>query len=111
MEDLWVLCWTIFLNNKLLYKRTIQVALYMILPQQNQAVADYTTLKFSDEFNTDGAPDPAKWSYDLGTGSGVGVMAQTYTNSSDNVIVAGGNLKITAKKVGTGGTVSIEIRR
>jgi hypothetical protein len=33
-----------------------------------QAVADYTTLKFSDEFNTDGAPDPAKWSYDLGTG-------------------------------------------
>jgi hypothetical protein len=36
-----------------------------------QAVADYTTLKFSDEFNTDGAPDPAKWSYDLGTGSEV----------------------------------------
>jgi beta-glucanase (GH16 family) len=29
----------------------------------------------------------------------VGVMVkQTYTNSSDNVIVAGGNLKITAKK-------------
>jgi hypothetical protein len=41
-----------------------------------QAVADYTTLKFSDEFNTDGAPDPAKWSYDLGTGSGVGVMVK-----------------------------------
>jgi hypothetical protein len=82
----------------------------MILPQQNQAVADYTTLKFSDEFNTDGAPDPAKWSYDLGTVLEVGVMA-AYTNSSDNVIVAGGNLKITAKKVGTGGSVSIEIRR
>jgi hypothetical protein len=30
--------------------------------------------------------------------------AQTHTNSSDNVIVAGGNLKITAKKVGTGYT-------
>jgi hypothetical protein len=34
-----------------------------------QAVADYT-LKFSDEFNTDGAPDPSKWTYDLGTGNG-----------------------------------------
>jgi hypothetical protein len=41
-----------------------------------QAVADYTTLKFSDEFNTDGAPDPAKWSYDLGTGLEVGVMVK-----------------------------------
>jgi hypothetical protein len=41
-----------------------------------QAVADYTTLKFSDEFNTDGAPDPSKWSYDLGTGLEVGVMVK-----------------------------------
>jgi beta-glucanase (GH16 family) len=73
-----------------------------------QAVADYTTLKFSDEFNIDGAPDPAKWSYDLGTGDGGwgNGEAQTYTNSSDNVIVAGGNLKITAKKVGSGYTSS-----
>jgi hypothetical protein len=77
-----------------------------------QAVADYTTLKFSDEFNTDGAPDPAKWSYDLGTGSGVGNgEAQTYTNSSDNVIVAGGNLKSLPKKSWWLYFVSIEIRR
>ena len=27
---------------------------------------DYTNLVWSDEFNTDGAPDPAKWTYDLG---------------------------------------------
>jgi beta-glucanase (GH16 family) len=73
-----------------------------------QAVADYTTLKFSDEFNTDGAPDPAKWSYDLGTGDGGwgNGEAQTYTNSSDNVIVAGGNLKSLPKKVGSGYTSS-----
>jgi beta-glucanase (GH16 family) len=83
------------------------LAWYMILPQQNQRkVADYTTLKF-DEFNTDGAPDPSKWTYDLGTGDGGwgNGEAQTYT-SSDNVIVAGGNLKITAKKVGSGYTSS-----
>jgi hypothetical protein len=49
------------------------LAWYMILPTKpTQAVADYTTLKFSDEFNTDGAPDPAKWSYDLGTVLGLG---------------------------------------
>jgi beta-glucanase (GH16 family) len=33
------------------------------------------------------------------------MVKQTYT-SSDNVIVAGGNLKITAKKVGSGYTSS-----
>ena len=26
-------------------------------------------LIWSDEFNTDGAPDPAKWGYDIGTGN------------------------------------------
>jgi hypothetical protein len=29
-------------------------------------------LKFSDEFNVDGAPDATKWSYDLGTGDNMG---------------------------------------
>ena len=64
---------------------------------------DYAVLKFSDEFNTDGAPDATKWTYDLGTGTdGWGNNeAQSYTNASDNVIVAGGSLKITAKKVGS----------
>lgn len=67
---------------------------------------DYIVLKFSDEFNTDGAPDATKWTYDLGTGTaGWGNNeAQSYTNASDNVIVAGGSLKITAKKVGSGYT-------
>jgi hypothetical protein len=56
----------------LLQANNTGLAWYMIFTttKPTQAVADYTTLKFSDEFNTDGAPDPAKWSYDLGTGSG-----------------------------------------
>ncbi|MEZ7504416.1 family 16 glycosylhydrolase [Flavobacterium sp. Arc2] len=84
------------------------LAWYMIFTttKPTQAVTDYTTLKFSDEFNTDGAPDPAKWSYDLGAGGWGNSELQTYTNSSDNVIVAGGSLKITAKKVGVGYTSS-----
>ena len=66
--------------------------------------ANYTVLKFSDEFNVDGAPDPTKWGYDLGAGGWGNAEAQTYTNAADNVIVQGGNLKITAKKSGTGYT-------
>lgn len=66
---------------------------------------DFTVLKFSDEFNKDGAPDPAVWLYDLGTGSnGWGNNEeQNYTNSSKNIKVEGGNLVITAIKESSGG--------
>lgn len=60
-------------------------------------VTDYTNLVWSDEFNTDGAPDSSKWGYDLGAGGWGNGEAQHYTNSANNVIVQGGNLKITAK--------------
>ncbi|MFA9190095.1 family 16 glycosylhydrolase [Flavobacterium sp. FZUC8N2.13] len=66
-------------------------------------VVDYTDLIWSDEFNTDGAPDSSKWGYDLGTGQdGWGNNeSQSYTQAADNVIVSNGTLKITAKKVGS----------
>ena len=66
---------------------------------------DYTNLVWSDEFNTEGAPDAAKWGYNLGTGdNGWGNNEkQNYTNSATNVIVQGGSLKITAKKETSGG--------
>ncbi|MEO7976325.1 glycoside hydrolase family 16 protein [Flavobacterium sp.] len=66
---------------------------------------DYTNLIWSDEFNTDGAPDATKWGYNLGTGdNGWGNNEkQNYTNSPVNVIIQGGNLKITAKKESSGG--------
>ncbi|MDX6181744.1 family 16 glycosylhydrolase [Flavobacterium sp. Fl-77] len=73
-------------------------------PTQNQAV-DYTNLVFSDEFNTDGAPDATKWGFDTGRGDngwGNGEK-QNYTTANTNVIVQGGNLKITAKKEASGG--------
>jgi beta-glucanase (GH16 family) len=55
-------------------------------------------LVFSDEFNVDGAPNPAKWGYDIGTGSGGwgNNELQYYTNRPQNVIVQGGVLKIMA---------------
>ena len=68
-----------------------------IVPVQDPVV-DYTNLVFQDEFNIDGAPDATKWGYDLGAGGWGNAELQNYTNSVDNVVVQGGNLKITAKK-------------
>lgn len=57
-------------------------------------------LIWSDEFDTAGAPDAAKWNYDIGTGSsGWGNNEQQYyTNRAENVTVSNGTLKITARK-------------
>ena len=66
----------------------------------------FTDLVWEDDFNTDGAPDSTKWTYDLGTtdifgNTGWGNQeAQSYTDNAENVIVEGGSLKITAKKEG-----------
>ena len=78
-------------------------------PVQNTGPeVDYTNLVWSDEFNTDGAPDATKWNYDLGKGpnnDGWGNNEkQNYTQAASNVIVQGGSLKITAKKEASGGT-------
>ena len=54
-------------------------------------------LKWSDEFDTDGPPDPSKWGYDLGAGGWGNAELQNYTNRTDNSIVSNGTLKITAK--------------
>ncbi|MEO6253586.1 MAG: family 16 glycosylhydrolase [Ferruginibacter sp.] len=57
-------------------------------------------LVFSDEFNTNGAPDPAKWGYETGTGSGGwgNNELEYYTTRPENSIVQGGVLKIIALK-------------
>ncbi len=67
-------------------------------------------LIWSDEFNSDGAPNSANWTYDLGAGGWGNNEAQTYTNSSTNVIVEGGFLKITAKADGNGGYTSTRLK-
>lgn len=54
-------------------------------------------LKWSDEFDVDGPPDPTKWGYDLGAGGWGNQELEYYTNRTDNSIVSNGTLKITAK--------------
>ena len=60
----------------------------------------YNTLVWSDEFDVDGAPNPATWTYDLGAGGWGNNEVQTYTDDPENVVVEGGMLKITAKSEG-----------
>jgi len=62
-----------------------------------------TTPVWAEEFSYTGAPDAANWYYDIG-GSGWGNNElQYYTNSTDNAVVAGGVLKITARNEAMGG--------
>ncbi len=69
-------------------------------------------LVWSDEFNTDGAPDPAKWGYDIGNGNnGWGnEESQYYTDRSKNVSIANGILKITAIKENYSGSAYTSAR-
>lgn len=57
---------------------------------------EYTNLIWSDEFNIDGAPDPANWTMELGNEGGWGNEELQYYRA-ENAIVEGGFLKITAK--------------
>ncbi len=52
---------------------------------------------WSDEFNTDGAPDATKWGYDIG-GTGWGNNELQYYTNGLNTAVNGGILKIEARK-------------
>jgi len=65
---------------------------------------EYTDLVWSDEFDTDGAPNASNWTYDLGAGGWGNGEAQTYTSDAANVSVSDGTLKITAKAEGAGYT-------
>lgn len=66
----------------------------------------YNDLVWEDEFDVNGAPDAANWTYDLGNGTdGWGNQEiQSYTSNAENVIVEDGFLKITAKADGSGYT-------
>ena len=70
----------------------------------------YNDLVWEDDFNTDGAPNPANWTYDLGAGGWGNQEVQTYTNNSENAKVDGGSLIITAKSNGSGGYTSARLK-
>ncbi|TYP74370.1 glycoside hydrolase family 16 protein [Aquimarina intermedia] len=84
---------------------------FIITNKEESFQTTFNSLLWSDEFDVEGAPNSANWSYDLGTGTngwGNG-EAQTYTNDPGNVSVQGGLLRITAKAE-NGGYTSARIK-
>ena len=68
------------------------------------------SLFWSEEFNVNGAPDPAKWGYDLGAGGWGNAELEYYTNRTDNAIVQDGVLKIKAMKENYSGSAYTSAR-
>lgn len=67
---------------------------------ETQNVITKTNLVMQEEFDTNGAPNPALWSYNIGTGNnGWGNNElQYYTDRPENIVVEDGMLKITARR-------------
>jgi beta-glucanase (GH16 family) len=95
----------------LIYKRKLKLvaklfsmSLILIISScennETQTVTTMNNLVWQDDFNTDGAVDATKWSYNEGTGSnGWGNNElQNYTKRAENIEVKDGMLHITAKK-------------
>lgn len=91
-------------SSGLTIKKTVEITVTVSSP--------VPSLVWSDEFNTDGAPNLAKWGYDLGAGSGGWGNSELeyYTNRSDNVIIQGGVLKIKAIKENYSGSAYTSAR-
>lgn len=70
----------------------------------NTAAQGCMNLVWSDEFDTNGAPNPNVWGYDLGAGGYGNNEIQNYTNNAENVRIENGILIIEAKKGATGWT-------
>lgn len=67
-------------------------------PTQARTWTFESTPAWQDEFDKPGAPDPAKWGYDLGGDGWGNNELQFYTDSLENASVADGVLTITAKE-------------
>jgi beta-glucanase (GH16 family) len=88
------------LNIKSILSLALVITLFSCSENEKQTVITKTKLVMSEEFNTDGAPDTAMWTNNIGTGAnGWGNNElQYYTARPQNIIVENGMLKITAIK-------------
>jgi beta-glucanase (GH16 family) len=90
------------LNRKNLLILSSLLVMMSCSQDEKQQVITKTKLVMADEFNINGVPDPAIWSFEIGTGpngDGWGNNEfQYYTDRSENSIVEDGMLKITAQK-------------
>lgn len=90
-------------EKTLLFMSFLLIAVFVIYScetDETQTVATFSNLVMADEFDTDGAPNPGIWGYEIGTGqNGWGNNElQYYTDRPENVTVQNGFLIITAKE-------------
>ena len=94
------------MKNIIKYKKVLAKYLPFLIfivgceTDDQQTVARFTELTLSEEFDTDGQPNPSIWGYEIGTGeNGWGNQElQYYTDRSKNVTVQNGVLLITARE-------------
>lgn len=67
-------------------------------PAATSAPRFAATPSWQDEFDVDGKPDPARWSYDLGGGGWGNNELQAYTDDAANAFVRDGVLHVVALK-------------
>jgi beta-glucanase (GH16 family) len=68
------------------------------------------SLVWADEFDAPGAPNPAKWGYDIGAGGWGNNELQYYTNRLNNAFVSNGTLKIVAQSENYSGSAYTSAR-
>jgi len=92
--------WYHLIVTKCLLLTTLFLAISSCSDDETQTIVTFKEVVMADEFDTDGAPNPAIWDYNIGTGeNGWGNNElQYYTDRSENVTVQNGVLLITAKK-------------
>jgi len=85
----------------------LMIALFVSVgcSDQNDEDTAYTNLIWEDEFDVDGDLDPAKWTFDIGTGEEIfgqpgwgNNELQFYTERPENIKVEDGMLHITARE-------------
>ncbi|WP_298487784.1 glycoside hydrolase family 16 protein [uncultured Maribacter sp.] len=96
------------LNSDLAWYHIFSTTKATAEPEDFESIFD--DLIWSDEFDVNGAPNAAKWGYDLGAGGWGNNELQTYTDNAENVIVEDGVLKIIAKADGSGGYTSARLK-
>jgi beta-glucanase (GH16 family) len=74
------------------------------------SVAVTLSLVWADEFDAPGAPNPAKWGYDIGAGGWGNNELQYYTNRLNNAVVSNGTLKIIAQSESYSGSAYTSAR-
>lgn len=84
---------------------SLPTLLLMILVAGPQwTAAQSWSLVWADEFDYVGAPDPAKWTYDIGGGGWGNSESQFYTDRQENARADGDNLIIEARAEPTSGS-------